>query len=307
MNTPQIAALDIAGSEHVGYYCGRLFNLVNDPKSIKAWLRTLTPDTIVAMESTGGHGVLLAEMAVQRGLTVYVLSPRQVSCYRRSLGRRVKSDRADAKLIHDHVASNLEHLRPYVPWAEPWKSLRNLVRERCKLMNSMGAMRQSLRARGRSKQEIAAVLDSVRAHTDELTKQIRKVVMQSEEGRALLQIPGVGPIVAGAALAVLKQIPFKHKDAFVAWIGNDLVVDESGKRKNVRRISSWGDKWLRSAFFNGGRSAIRTALWKDYYQAQLEKGLTKTGAICAVARKLQRKVYGVYHEANAIALTRVDM
>jgi hypothetical protein len=68
----------------------------------------------------------------------------------------------------------------------------------------------------------------------------------------LLSVAGVGPLTAAASLAAFKHVPFEHKDAFVAYIGNDLVVEESGQSRGRRHVSSCGDRTLRSLFVVAG-------------------------------------------------------
>lgn len=296
-----VVGIDVAMDELAIHFGSRDSIIANNASSIKAWLKTLPKDAVIGLESTGGFGIALADIASSKGFVVYVLSPRQVAHYRKSLGRRAKTDRLDARLICEFVELGSDKLKPYVPWQEPWKGLRNLVRLRAGLVKHAASIRQMMSAKGVSPVQIRRTLSSLKAQIEKMEGQITELVQSEPEGRMLLTVDGIGPITAGASLAALKHVPFEHKDAFVAYIGNDLVVEESGKRRGRRRVSSWGDKTLRSLYVMAASSAARSPVWKPYYTEQIAKGLSPTAARCALARKLQRAAFGVYKSGKPFA------
>jgi transposase len=290
--------IDVAKDHLAIHFDGKDLVVDNRAPAIRAWLKTLPKDAVLGLESTGGYGIDLAEIATKRGFVVFVLSPRQVANYRRSLGRRAKTDRLDARLIAEFVRAGAEQLRPYVPWQEPWKGLRRLVRMRATMVKHAAATRQSLRAHGATPAFVRRTLSSVQAAVDELERKIAGFLESHPEGKLLLSVKGVGPITAAASLAALKHVPFEHKDAFVAYIGNDLIVEESGTYRGKRRVSSWGDRTLRSLFVTAASSAARSHVWREYYDKQIAKGMSATAARCALARRLQRAVFGVYQSGR---------
>ena len=50
-------------------------NVANDASAITRWFASLPKDCSIAMESTGRYHLLLAQLALQAGLNVYVLLP----------------------------------------------------------------------------------------------------------------------------------------------------------------------------------------------------------------------------------------
>lgn len=287
--------VDIAGKDFVAHGSSGSEKVTNAPLEIRKWLRTLPKDAVIALESTGGYGVALADLAFKSGRTVYVLPPRQVHAYRASLGRRAKTDELDALLIQRFIQANHESLHPYEPWSGPLKELRNLVRLRNRLAHDRARIAMRLKAFGYSLREIARTVRGIKDRMAELDRQIALRVKEYEEAPFVSSVRGVGPLTTGACLAVLGQIPFKSADAFVAFAGLDLVVNDSGTAKGKRRVSSWGDVTLRNLLYLAGKSAASSKEWETYVQPLKARGLKPIQVHCAVARKIARVVFNLYH------------
>src|ERR1044072_4447399 len=120
----------------------QLVTVINAPRATREWVKSLPEDAVIALESTGGYGIALAEIAYRRGLKVYVLAPRQISSHRRSLARRAKNDRLDALLISGSISANHDKLHPYAAWVHPWKAVGNAVRSRGLLANDRARIAQ---------------------------------------------------------------------------------------------------------------------------------------------------------------------
>jgi transposase len=90
------------------------------------------------------------------------------------------------------------------------------------------------------------------------------------------------------------RVPYSNSDAVVASTGLDPLPDDSGRRHGRRRLSKWGPAEGRRLLFNSARAAVRTKLWRGYYQTQLNKGLSSTAATVILARKMLRVAFAVY-------------
>lgn len=74
--------------------------------------------------------------------------------------------------------------------------------------------------------------------------------------KRLMEIPGVGPLIATAAVATMGEAAvFKSGREFVAYVG--LVPKQTGSGGKVRLlgISKRGDTYLRTLFIHGARAA----------------------------------------------------
>jgi transposase len=155
MNTQSPAlhfiGVDVASREVViaGPGEAAVATLANEEAALRRWLATLSPETHVGLESTGGYHLALARLAHARGLSVYVLNPRDVRHYGRALGRRAKTARVDAQLIARYIAQEHAALHLWTPPTLPQARLTQLLKRRAKLVAAKGdAARELHRPRG---------------------------------------------------------------------------------------------------------------------------------------------------------------
>lgn len=64
-------------------------------------------DPVVGLEATGHYHLTLAEFLAGRGCTVVLLNPGQAAQFRRSEGRRAKTDRIDARSLARFLAVSM--------------------------------------------------------------------------------------------------------------------------------------------------------------------------------------------------------
>ncbi|EEC6820111.1 IS110 family transposase, partial [Salmonella enterica] len=99
-------------------------------------------------------------------------------------------------------------------------------------------------------------LNELDLQIDDIEKQLTSVARQNETCRRLLDIPGVGPLIATAAVAIMGEASaFKSGREFAAYVG--LVPRQTGSGGKIRLpgISKRGDKYLRTLFIHGARAA----------------------------------------------------
>ncbi|USE36233.1 IS110 family transposase [Endozoicomonas sp. SCSIO W0465] len=94
---------------------GSVERIDNSLTAITEWVASLPRATAIAMEVTGRYHSLLASVAFQHGHTVYVLNPRAVYHYAAGIGRRQKSDKADAAIIRRYLSNEHDSLKPWRP------------------------------------------------------------------------------------------------------------------------------------------------------------------------------------------------
>jgi transposase len=287
--------LVVAGHDTVAVVPGAI---VNSRTAIRTWLKRLAPDSVIAMEATGGYERLLAELAYERGLEVYVLNPRQVHHYGVSLGNRGKTDRLDAQVIARYVAMEYGRLHRYEPAPKELVDLQQIQGQRATVMRARTMLNLSLQRRGHLKSSRASrALKGLDEWIQDLDKQllagIKEHAALSQQFDLLTSVTGIGP-QSGAALSVLlTRMKFANSDAVVAYCGLDPRPRDSGHRRGVRRLSKQGDKGLRALLYTAASSACRTVAFHAYYQSLRSRGLKGTEALVALARKLLRIAYAV--------------
>lgn len=129
---------------------------------------------------------------------------------------------------------------------------------------------------------------------DGIEKQLAAVARQNETCKRLLDIPGVGPLIATAAVATMGDASaFKSGREFSAYVG--LVPKQTGSGGKVRllSISKRGDTYLRTLFIHGARAASLLAKEPGQWITELKNRRPTSVAIVAMANKLARTVWAV--------------
>ncbi len=113
----------------------------------------------------------------------------------------------------------------------------------------------------------------------------------SDDYRRCLSIPGIGPLTAAALVSAFHRGAFSGADAFVAYIGLDVTLRDSGQMKGKRKLSKRGPAELRRLLWCAAKPARSYRPFAEYHQRQLDKGLAKTAANCILGRKLARLAF----------------
>lgn len=126
--------------------------------------------------------------------------------------------------------------------------------------------------------------------------------------RTLRAVPGFGPVTAVALAACLVEKQFTHPDQFVAYLGLDIRVHQSGKRNGQFGLSKHGDAELRRLLYIASVSAAqsRDTTFAVRYAREQAKGLPKTAALNAVARKLAKLAWSLIAHNSTYDPRRVD-
>lgn len=127
--------------------------------------------------------------------------------------------------------------------------------------------------------------------------------------RTLRAVPGIGPVTAAALAACLVEKQFTHPDQFVAYVGLDLRVHQSGRRNGQFGLSKHGDAELRRLLYLAALTAAqsrRDPTFANRYAREQAKGLAKTAALNAVARKLAKVAWSLVSHGATYDPQRVE-
>ncbi|MGZ3369648.1 MAG: IS110 family RNA-guided transposase [Caulobacteraceae bacterium] len=107
---------------------------------------------------------------------------------------------------------------------------------------------------------IAESLQSLQAKIAVLDREIAARAKANPTARRLMTIPGVGPVVA-TALVALAPPPstFRRGRDFAAWLGLTPKQHSSGGKERLGRTSKMGERSLRRLLILGASSAAKTA------------------------------------------------
>ena len=272
--------------------------IANRTEAIKRFAEGLPAGSSVGMEATGRMHELLADTLHALGHRVFVINPRWLCNYRRSLGIRGKTDRSDAAVIARFVAAEQAELHRYIPPTGLQRELRGLLLQRRELVKLKASTTQSLGEKAK------AVIVEFNNLLKRLEQRIREIISSEpiwkEMSSRLQSEPGVGPVLSAYLVQVLSQIGFRNGSAFVAHTGLDPRPNESGEKTGRRRLSRHGDPALRSLFYLAAMTACRSPSWRSHYDAQRAKGLSSTAAYVVIARKLARIAFSIFKTGRSL-------
>jgi transposase len=78
-------------------------------------------------------------------------------------------------------------------------------------------------------------------------------------------IPGIGPLTALAFVGTWHRGAFANVDSFIAFLGLDVRVRQSGRWQGRRKLTKKGDGEIRRLLFNAAIQGRRNPLWAPYY------------------------------------------
>ncbi len=242
------------------------------------------PPCTVGMEACGGAHHW-ARVIGRYGHQVRLMPPAYVKPY----VKRNKNDGRDAEAIYEAVG------RPTMRFV-PVKSVEQqatlavhttralLVRQRTMIANSLRAALSEIgivAAQGiEGLRELMAKLEAPNEEVPEimrgallllakhwraldaderaLERQIAKAARADREARRLMEVPGVGPIIASTVLAKVPDAKvFRSGRDFAAWIGLTGRDHGTGGKHRPGRISKQGDRMLRALLISGASAYLR--------------------------------------------------
>lgn len=130
------------------------------------------------------------------------------------------------------------------------------------------------------------------------SKEIIAAVKDNEVCRRLLDVPGVGPLVASAMVAAIGNgSAFRKGREFAAWLGLTPRQHSTGGKAKLLGISKRGNEYLRRLFVHGARSVLqqtkRERISMGAWLTQLEARVHRNVAVVALANKLARIAWAV--------------
>lgn len=107
---------------------------------------------------------------------------------------------------------------------------------------------------------IAESIQALQAKIAMLDREIKARAKADPVAKRLMSIPGVGPVVATAIVALAPPAStFRRGRDFAAWVGLTPRQNSSGGKERLGRISKMGDRNLRRLIILGASSAAKVA------------------------------------------------
>jgi len=301
-------------------------NSASGHKALIAWLGKFKTLARVSLEATGIYSMDLAlalDTAVE--VEVAVVNPKRAHDFAKSLGRRSKSDKADAQVLHPSdedqsqgtpVLAEFSMRMEFLAWQRPSQSalqLRAVSRhiealglEHTRAMNRLHAAQGAQGTPRCVLEDLKRSLAGLERRMVKMRRAGRKLIDSDEQTREqfrlLLGMPGIAEVSALQILGELVLLsPELKARQWVARSGLDPMHEDSGSSVHKpSRISRAGSRQLRRALYMPALSAVRCdPHLKAFYEALLARHKKKLQALMAVARKMLHAIYAIFKSRMA--------
>jgi transposase len=280
----------------------------NTPAGVRQLLRRTTAGDPWVVEPTGVYSRLVVQQAQAAGRQVLLAQPKRAKAFLAAIQPRAKTDRVDSQGLALYGLS--ASLRPFPVMDEAMERIKQLLAARTGISENLARLRQQRAVLPYAAEPLGAVIDALVAQQAVIDAALVAARAQLPLIAVLDAIPGIGPVTATAVAVCLVSKPFDHPDAFVAYIGLDTRVSDSGQRQGKRVLSKQGDAQLRRLLFLCAQANTRSRdaenPFKRQYAREQEKGLPTTGALCAVARKLAKVCWSLARHGTQYEAGRVN-
>ena len=138
----------------------------------------------------------------------------------------------------------------------------------------------------------------------ELDQEVAAITREHEPVRRLMQINGVGPLIASALYALVGDArQYRNGRDLAVALGLTPRQHSSGGKEKLLGISKRGDKYVRTLLIHGARSALRTAPGRTDRISRWALALAERShpnvAVTALANKTARVAWAMLrHGAN---------
>jgi transposase len=293
--------------------------VANGPVGFQKLLEVTPANIPWVLEPTGRYSLEVVKAARAAGRRVLLAPPRKAKAYLQSISTRAKTDRLDSRGLALFAASrSAAHPLPEYPLkSAPVEQLDQLLTARRGITAALTSLKLRLPELPHAATPLEAAVGALQAQQRELERQIAALTRAPKRTDAadtagptgellrraakLRQVPGIGTITAAAAVSRLAAKGFTHPDQFVAYMGLDIGVRESGKRKGEWGLTKHGDAELRRLFYLAAQAAVRVkdSPFRTQYEQQRAKGKSPTAAYNVVARKLAKVCWSLFtHDAT---------
>ena len=280
----------------------------NTPQGIRQLLQNTPIDVPWVVEPTGRYSHLVVKQGYQKGRDVRLAPTRQAKAFLSCLSPRAKTDRLDSYGLALFGLSR--PLLPYPIKTEMAEQLDQLLAARKQLQKMIVSLRQQKEQCSYAAPSLEPVIDQAKTQVKALDKQIAALTNNEAElapARSLLAVPGIGAVTAAALASRLAFRTFPGPDQFVAYIGLDVSVRQSGRYQGKSKLTKQGDAELRRLLYCCAQANLRIkdSPFRAEYERARAKGLPTTAALNVVARKLAKVCWAMVHYGSSYDPSRI--
>lgn len=263
-------------------------------------------DVVWVFESTGSYTMTLIRFAHEHDIFCFIVKPSQSAAFARSIKRRNKTDKVDARMLAQMYPLAKEGDIVIPAYDAELLRIKDAMRYYKSLVKARVAKSNQLEAalhRGDDAfilRKLRSSIKSLRSEEKEILAYIQKLIDTNEAYRnhyqSISSFKGVGPVLA----TLLFELFMRYKDAsakeITALCGLDPIEVSSGTSlKRRSKISKQGSRLIRSTLFMPALTAIEhNPDIKAFYERLKKHGKHTTVAQVAVMRKIVTITFALF-------------
>ena len=291
--------LDIATSDEITR------QIPNTRDGISQWLASLPDGSKIALESTGRYHEAVLDLALGAGFDVYIVNGNQLHHYRQAVGPRAKTDAHDAQLLRRYLCHEYGHLTSVNPLNDEQKRLWQLLKRRAMLIKMRTQLTLSMKDDADFQslsQGTVSELNLAIKKVEQLMFALAKAQHWESDIQHCRSVPGIGPINALALVTCFHRGTFQRVDQFIAYLGLDVRVRDSGRTRGKRKLTKRGEPEMRRLLYMAAWSFAKNPKFQPLYEQMRSRGLSSTAANVAMARKLARIAFALMKKGEDFML-----
>lgn len=304
-NTAHIIGVDLAKDSFKASLKGKVRSFPNSSEGINdmiAWAKsTGAQRLIVAYESTGAVSHPYTIEMLRRGIEWVCLLPPAVKGYAKSMGKQVKNDKIDARIIEayaEHLRSsgNL-HFNPYV--TEEILNLQEIESTIDQIKKQITSVRNSLQTKQttHAKRCCENILKMLINEVEELIKESMRIINANAELKARYELykdePCVGKETARYLVVYMPELGH-YKSAQMAALVGVVPIEKSSGKMDLQRHIGTGRRHVRRMLYAAAVSVYRckSGQLKEFKNRLTAKRKPAKHIITSCVHKLVRIING---------------
>jgi transposase len=256
-------------------------HVVDVPAKLAARARMLDTGHGRKTDAHDAHSVAVAAVRAKE-LRVLALDP-ELEVLRMLVDRREELAR--------HRTQTANRLQRLLAELTPGQAKKDITTGQAKTLLTGVRPRDMIgKTRRRLAAEQLAELVVVEKKMKALTKELKTIVKDS--GSTLMELPGVGPIVAARVLADVGDVTrFADRNRFASWTGTAPIEASSGEVIR-HRLSRAGNRRMNHMLHIAAATQIRLDTeGRGYYRRKLAAGKTRAEAMRCLKRRISDALY----------------
>jgi transposase len=288
--------------------------LANQKTDIEAVARSLHKGDYrgkIICESTGHYHLLLGLIFARYGLDLRIINPLQSSKHQTARIRKTKTDQVDGYVLATMCATERDlpkaaNLQPKQVLARLKQGqLHSLDKQIQRMARSLAEYAETYQKLDlepdESMQLIEQALTRLKSAKRQLQSELESTYLefaQQEEVDRLQALPGYSSLVAAMVASVFDR-NVKSDRSWIAFLGMDISIRESGTWKGRGKLTKRGNSFIRKRLYCAAWGAIMNyPEVRRYYDRLKAGGRNHVEALCIIARKLLRIAYSILVKGN---------